>query len=110
MYGRKLAGFLWQNYAEDIILNKLECEKLLSWECFYFHGEKQLFLSVYVEDLKMAGKQENIKPMWDEMKKFLLLEDPKKMADNQYLGCAQKPCVPAEQDVERMGAAFEKLQ
>ena len=57
-----------------------------------------------VDDLKMAGKKENIKPMWAEMKAFMDLEDPNKMVDNQYLGCAQKEIVPAEEDVERMGA------
>ena len=47
----------------------------------YFHREKQLFLSVYVDDLRMAGKQGNIKPMWDEIKKLMNLLDPKKVVD-----------------------------
>ena len=68
LYGHKLAGFLWQKYAEYIIINRLGLEKLLSWECLYYRREKQLFLSVYVDDLKMAGKKENIRPMWQGMK------------------------------------------
>ena len=43
------------------------------------------------------------------MKRFMNLEDPKKLIDNQYLGCAQKACTPAAEDVERMGAAFENF-
>ena len=43
------------------------------------------------------------------VKAFMDLEDPKKMVDNQYLGCAQKEIIPAEEDVERMGAAFENF-
>ena len=62
---------------------------------------------MYVDGLKMAGKNENMKPMWEEMTAFLDLEDPKKMVDNNYLGCAQKDIIPAEEDAERMGAAFD---
>ena len=58
-----------------------------------------MFLSVYVDDLKMAGKKANIKPMWDLMQTHMKLEDPKKMEDNQYLGCAQKQLEPAEEDI-----------
>ena len=76
----------------------------------YVHREKQLFLSVYVDDLKMAGKKENMKPMWDAMREHVELEPPKKMWENQYLvGCSQKPLIPAEEDIEKMGAAFENF-
>lgn len=107
LYGHKLAGVLWQKHAEDIIINKLEIDKLLSWECLYVHREEQLYLSVYFDDLKMAGKKESAKPMWEEAKVFTDLEDPKNMVDNKCLGCAQKEIIPAEENVERMGAAFE---
>ena len=32
-----------------------------NWECLF---EKGLFLSVYVDDIKLAGKKQNIYPMW----------------------------------------------
>ena len=38
--------------------------KVLNWECLYVHREKGLFLSVYVDDIKFAGKKHNIDPMW----------------------------------------------
>lgn len=109
LYGHEMAGFLWQKYAEDIVINTLHREKLLSWDCLYVHREKKLFLLVHVDDLKMAGKKENIKPMWAEVKTFMDLEDPRKMVDNQFLGCAQQQIIPAEEDVERIGAAFENF-
>ena len=31
------------------------------------------------------------------------------MTDDQYLGCAQKPCEPAEEDIGSMGVAFENF-
>ena len=35
-----------------------------NWECLFAHREKGLFLSVYVDDIKLAGKKQNIDPMW----------------------------------------------
>jgi len=54
LYGHPLAGLLWEKYQESILL-KLGFEKVTSWECLYVHRDKQLFLSGYVDDYKMAG-------------------------------------------------------
>ena len=35
-----------------------------NWECFFVHREKGLFLSVYVDDIKLAGNKRNLDPMW----------------------------------------------
>ena len=45
LYGHPLAGLLW--------------EKIPNWECLFVHREKGLFLSVYVDDIKLAGKKQN---------------------------------------------------
>ena len=34
-------------------------ERVAGWECLYFHRKLQLFLSVYVDDIEMAGKTQN---------------------------------------------------
>ena len=47
-----------------------------SWECLYFHCEKKLFLSAYVDDYKMAGKKENLGPMWDTLRSHGLELEP----------------------------------
>ena len=70
-------------------------EKVKSWECLYFHRSKQLFLSAYVDDYKMAGKKENIAPMWTTLRKNgLELEESVSLKSNVYLGCAQREVVP----------------
>ena len=74
IYGHKVAALLQQKYAEWIITTKCVFEKLVDWECLYVHREKRLFLSVYVDDLKMAGCQKNIAPMWEELNKYLALD------------------------------------
>ena len=41
-----------------------------------FNREKGLFLSVYVDDIKLAGKKQNINPMWKLLHKEIDLGEP----------------------------------
>ena len=68
LYGHPLAGLLWEKGAEKKLLH-LGFEKVPQWESLYFHRSKQLLLGVYVDDFHMAGKKENLAPMWKEMDK-----------------------------------------
>ena len=43
---------------------KIRLEKVPKCECLCVNREKGYFLSVYVDDLKLAGKKHNINPMW----------------------------------------------
>ena len=64
LYGHPLAGLLWERQFEKVLL-KHGWEKIPNWECLFVHREKGLFLSVYVDDIKLAGKKHNIDPMWE---------------------------------------------
>ena len=55
LYGHPLARLLWERQFEKILL-KYGWEKIPNWECLFVHREKGLFLSVYVDDIKLAGK------------------------------------------------------
>ena len=61
LYGHLLAGLLWERQIEKILL-KHGWEKIPNWECLFVHRQKGLFLSVYVDDIKLAGKKQNIDP------------------------------------------------
>ena len=39
------------------------------------HREKGLFLSVYVDDIKLAGRKQNTDPMWNVLNEEVALED-----------------------------------
>ena len=56
LYGHFLAGLLWERQIEKILL-KHGWEKIPHWECLFDHRYKGLFLSVYVDDIKLAGKK-----------------------------------------------------
>ena len=49
--------------------------KFQNWECLFVHREKKLFLSVYVDDLKLTGKKQNIDPMWKLLNKEVVWEN-----------------------------------
>ena len=70
---------LWQDcYGErqfEKILLKHGWEKIPDWECLFVHREKGLFLSVYVDDIKLAGKKQNLDPMWKLLNKDVDLEN-----------------------------------
>ena len=62
LYGHLVAGLFWERQFEKILL-KYGWEKVSNWECFFVHRQKGLFLSLYVDDIKLAGKKQNIDPM-----------------------------------------------
>ena len=93
LYGHPLAGLFWEQHCRDAIL-KCGFQPVRGWECLYKHPVKRLFLSVYVDDFKMAGKAANISGMWAELRKHLDLEAPTRLVDNVYLGCSQKDIPP----------------
>ena len=91
LYGHPLAGLLWERQFEKILL-KYDWEKVSNWECLFVHREKELFLSVYLDDVKLAGKKQNIDPMWKVLNKEVDLGEPTSFLDHVYLGCTQRQC------------------
>ena len=75
LYGHPLAGLLCERQLEKILLQH-GWEKVSNWECLFVHREKGLFLSVYVDDIKMAEKKQNIDPMWKVLNKEVDLGEP----------------------------------
>jgi hypothetical protein len=91
LYGHPLAGLYWEKHSKERIIS-CGFKPVPSWECLYYHEQKQLFLSVYVDDYKLAGKKDNIKPMWKAlMASGLDLDPPTPLCQGVYLGCSQTP-------------------
>ena len=85
LYGHPLAGLLWERQFENILL-KHGWEKIPNWECLFVHREKGLFLSVYVDDIKLAGKKQNLDPMWKLLNKEVDLGEPTSSPGSCILG------------------------
>ena len=52
----------------------------------FVHREKGLFLSVYVDDINLAEKKQNLDPMWKLLNKEVDLGEPTSFLDRVYLG------------------------
>ena len=57
--------------------------------------------------LKMAGKKQNLAPMWKKLMKNIDLDEPTSFLDHVYLGCTQRECRPDEIVVEKHKEMFE---
>ena len=53
LYGHPLAGLLWERQCEKVLL-EYGWEKFVNWNVFV-NRARGLFLSVYVDDIKLAG-------------------------------------------------------
>ena len=69
--------------------------------------QKGLFLSVCVNDIKLAGKTENITPTWKILMKDVDLEEPTSVLDHVNLGCAQRECKISDEVVTKYRDMFE---
>ena len=81
----------------DDVLLKHGWEKIPNWECLFVHREKGLLLSVYVDDIKLAGKKQNLDPMWKVLNKEVdlgdvLKDNVKKKKKTKILLTFGKPC------------------
>ena len=56
LYGHLLAGLLWERQFEKILFKHV-WEKIPNCECLFVHREKGLFLSVFVDDMKIVWKE-----------------------------------------------------
>ena len=106
LYGHPLAGLLWEKQFEKILL-KHGWEKIPNCECLFVHRDKGLFLYVYVDDIKLAGKNQNINPMWKVLNKEVDLGEPASFFDHVYLGCTQRQCEISKDIVDNNRAMFE---
>ena len=106
LYGHLLAGLLWEQQFEKVLL-KYGWEKVPNWECLFVNRENGLFLSVYVDDIKLAGKQQNICPTWKILMKEVDLGDPTSFFDHVYLGCTQRECQISKDSADNYRSMFE---
>ena len=73
----------------------------------FVHREKGLFLSVYVDDIKLAGKKQNLDQMWKLLNKEVDLGEPTSFLDHENLGCTQRQCEISKDIVDNYRTMFE---
>ena len=82
-------------------------EKIPNWECLFVHREKGLFLSAYVDDIKLAGKKQNFNPTWRVLNKEVDLGEPTSFLDHVYLGFTRRQFEISKDTVDNYRTKFE---
>ena len=62
---------------------------------------------MYVDDIKLAGKKQNLDPMWKLLDKEVDLGEPTSFLDHVYLGCTQRQCQISKDIVDNYRTMFE---
>ena len=62
---------------------------------------------MYVDDIKLAGKKQNLDPMWKLLNKEVDLGEPTSFLDHVYLGCTQRQCEIIKDTVDNYRTMFE---
>ena len=83
-------------------------EAVPNWEFLFVNREKGLFLSVYVDDVKLAGKKQNVNPMWEQYStKKSDLGEPTSFLGQVFFGCTQRECQIGKEIVDNYRSMFE---
>ena len=91
---------------EEVLL-ELGWRKVPNWECLFVHRKQGLFLSVYLDDIKRAGKKQNMATMGKKLMNNFGPDEPTSFLDHVYLGCTQCECKPNEIIIEQYKEMFE---
>ena len=92
LYGHPLAGLLWERQFEKNSIETWLGEKFQIGNVSLYIVKKDYFLSVYVDDTKLAEKKQNFDPIWKALNKEVDLGEPTSFLDHVYLGCTQRQC------------------
>ena len=60
-----------------------------NWECMFVHRKQGIFLSVFVDDIKMAGRSRIWLPCGRNWWKNVDVEEPASLLDHENLGCTR---------------------
>eukprot|EP00435_Cladocopium_sp_Y103_P061888 s184_g23.t1 len=85
LYGHPDSGTMWEKHC-DTQVRTINFQPIgEEWPSMYFHPELKLLLVIYVDDLKLAGPEENLAKGWELLRSVLRIEPETDLG--LYLGC-----------------------
>ena len=75
-------------------------ENALARECLFVHRQQGLLLFVYVDDIRMVGKKNNLQPVWKGLMKQVDMVKRTQFLDQVNFGCTQLECKPNKKFVD----------
>jgi hypothetical protein len=83
LYGHPEAGAHWERHLEKIV-REMGGDRVPSHPSLFFFPEKKLLLTIYVDDLLLAGPEESHAAFWATLEKKVNIEPPEDL--DRYLG------------------------
>ena len=62
---------------------------------------------MYVDGIRLAGKKQNLDPMWKVLNREVDLGEPTSVLDHENLGCTQRQCQISKDIVDNYRTRFE---
>ena len=85
----------WQDYCGNVNLKKFywtSVGKNFKLGTFFVIRARRRFFPVYVDDVKLTNKTENMEPFWKKNMEDVDLDEPTPFLDHVYLDCTQRKC------------------
>ena len=64
---------------------------------------------MHVDDIKRAGKKQNMAPMWKKLMENVDLDEPTSFLDHVHWGCTQRECKPNDIIFEQHTKMFQRI-
>ena len=74
LYGHPDSGTMWEQHCDRKVRELDFVPVGEEWPSMYFHKKLQLLLVIYVDDLKLAGPEENLTKGWEILRSKLNIE------------------------------------
>ena len=74
LYGHPDSGTMWEQHCDRKVRELDFLPVGEEWPSMYFHKKLQLLLVIYVDDLKLAGPEENLAKGWEMLRSKLNIE------------------------------------
>ena len=90
LYGHPRAGACWEGYCEQTLRAK-GFTPINNWRSCYWHDKLKVYLTVYVDDFKLAGPRDAVRKGWELIRAgtrgvdAIELDEPSNL--DKYLGC-----------------------
>ena len=68
---------------------------------------KGAILVLYVDEINLAGKKQNIDPTWQILMEDVDVDEPTSFLDHVYMGCTQRECEASKDVVDNYRNMFE---
>ena len=76
LYGHPDSPTFWEMHCEGLVATIGFEPYGPEWPSLYFHPELKLMLSMYVDDFKLAGPEDNPPTGWNMLKKVIEMDTP----------------------------------